>query len=1012
MAQIWTILSLITYNKGDENKLAKDNKEIRNIKNAVNIQQEIDSNIQKRVAEVAHLPSAIISGLDTNRIALPDVRTIQKKIDQTSLMSFGGTSKSTKINNLIELGIRDASKNLASAMPTSSYKCVIDARQHQYMESNLPLLKTAAKLFIDDVCSGSLRHIDSSYAMFKFYINGAECKDQYLINRANNILNPNNMGLDTVTARQFFAIDEDTEYIARRDGRCFIQIIAHQEVAKDLYVKYVLKEAKKENVLKGKENEVVDVKIRQESIHYPKSMGAFNLLGIESNGYDFTKSMEDNGIDCSHIDESLTNKEVRYNLNGKYISKFEAYELNRKESFEEFATRYLTGKTTPIYELPNSMTDDSNIRFSINGSPISEEVGSEILYSIFNSNGFALNSEVTMSATEAVDVVNSRRFTDRDKAILENTSFEELYSISTKSMLERAGVNISNEAVADMDEIVYNDNIRGIESLYQKVLRSEFIDDKSISLEDFNNIKSFRNYEIATEDPAVDGNLFNPNTVADATAKPRDSALKDSDDTLELKQKNKSKLDKMFNGIKGETVKILDNTRTIPIIVNDRLIGCYYMDYTNADVNHLISVRSVMGNPLAYQTNMDLLALDKEEQEETIGRLLFSDTIKPILMKNMNTAFLRDNVELLYTLQKLLEENAVSLSTSVTDITRYSMFNLARLSFIPASNLIFKRNGETGLGYSTFEEALVPANMYILARESYLSWICVDGKGASILVVPKGLSEQSNESGTSNLLDQVSQMQQTRNDIRDMGGINFPLTRKLLTMVKDNDAPSPEIMDIQYPEFDISDDKMNIWLQEATNIVGYSSALFLTNDGNVELARKLFEINDSKILDVKQAQRFKAKSSSQLATQLLKIRGGELYENWTVEWIAPSVDRGNTQKMSEISKEIKDATADYVAIMDLMYKGEKDYKEYKNMIIRGVVEVVSNNNSIISQFQSIYENAVAKGANMKSSEIEETAEFTQDEPDQVNETDEYSDIDMDDADAMGNAEDDGFNFGL
>lgn len=999
--------------------MAKENKELKNIRSAINIHQDVDSSITKRTAELAQLPSSIITGLDPEKIVLPDIMSKTIKPDQKNLFAFGGTTKSTKVNNLIELGIRDASRNLASAMPTSSYKCVIDARQHEYMESNLPLLKTASKLFIDDVCSGSLRHIDSSYSMFKFYINGSECKDQYLINRANNIINPTNVGPESTVYRQFFAIDEETEYIARRDGRCFIQIIAHQDVAKDLYVKYILKEAKKENVLRDDKNGVVDAKIKQEAIHYPKSMEAFDIIcesvGINKNTYDFTKSMEDNGINTSVISKDLVNTDIKYSINGKSISKHDAYELSCNESFEEFARRYLTGKTTAIYELPNSIDPNINYSFSINNNAISEDVGNEILHSIFGANGFKVNSEATMNATESVNIINTKRFTNNDKDVLINTSFEEIYSIQTKSMLERAGFNVSNEAIGDMNEIVYTDNVYGIETLYQKVLRSEFVDNSDISLEDFNNIKSFRDYsEIAMEDPAVDGNLFNPNTIADGTAKPRDSALKEQDDITELRQKHKSKLDKMFGGIRGETVKILDNTRTIPIIVNDKLLGCYHMDYTNADVNHLISVRSVMGNPLAYQTNMDLLALDKEQQEETMGRLLFSDTIKPILMKNMNTAFLRDNVELLYTLQRLLEENSVSLSTSVTDITRYSMFNLARLSFIPAANLIFKRNGETGLGYSTFEEALVPANMYILARESYLSWICVDGKGASILVIPRGLSNQTNEYGTSSLLDQVAQMQQTRNDIRDMGGINFPLTRKLLTMTKDNDAPSPEIMDIQYPEFDISDDKMNIWLQEATNIVGYSSALFLTNDGNVELARKLFEINDSKILDVKAAQRFKARSSSQLATQLLKVRGGELYDNWTVEWVAPSVDRGNTQKMSEISKEIKDATGDYVAIMDLMYKGDPYYKKYKHMIIRDVVGVVSNNNSIISQFQSIYETAVAKASNLESSQVEETAEVTNDEPDAVNETDEYSDMSDDDMDmdADDNAEDNGFNFGL
>lgn len=84
-----------------------------------------------------------------------------------------------------------------------------------------------------------------------------------------------------------------------------------------------------------------------------------------------------------------------------------------------------------------------------------------------------------------------------------------------------------------------------------------------------------------------------------------------------------------------------------------------------------------------------------------------------------------------------MEENELSQSMSYNDLTRYSMYNLSRIIFIPANQCVFKRAGSGVLGESRFAQAVVPATSHILAKEAYLSWILCDGKGISFLTLPK-----------------------------------------------------------------------------------------------------------------------------------------------------------------------------------------------------------------------------------------------------------------------------------
>jgi len=197
--------------------------------------------------------------------------------------------------------------------------------------------------------------------------------------------------------------------------------------------------------------------------------------------------------------------------------------------------------------------------------------------------------------------------------------------------------------------------------------------------------------------------------------------------------------------------------------------------------------------------------------------MMFSDIVKPIFEKNMDIKFIRNNADVMYTLKKLMEENEVSRQANMTDLTRYSLYNMSRMIFIPSSQLIMYRNGESGMGDSVFEKALTPAQFCILTREGYISWILVDGKGMTFIEIPKGLSEISNETGTNDFMEQFRATQVTRQGIREIGNYDYPISQKMIIWPRDPNAAGGGITTEQItpPDFTIDQDMMNRFEQEA-----------------------------------------------------------------------------------------------------------------------------------------------------------------------------------------------------
>jgi len=1012
------------------------------LRKVLDIVKETNTSTTDQMSEYYRLPSTVIQNTDPNDVILP---TINETSINTSTQLFtikGDKIRGSKLTADEEIAARvsDTGQRMSFGANGAIYRFMVQSRQHLLMEEQMPVLKTASKLMVDDICSGSMRADDGDMRYrFRFYKNGTEIKDSVLIKNAEEILNPK--GVDSIlkSDRSFYGIDVELEHISRRDGMVLVEPITHSSVAKDLHIKYLLSETKKDTMKnpesgfgKPTKTATVDVKITNESVfNYPSSDKALSDIlfqfGIESSDYNSVLSLEENNIDPSLVHDDYIIEQRRYYNKGKEISKIDYDRLNTYESFEDFCTNYLVGQRSPVYMTESS--DGIPINFSIeNGVPT--DVGYEILSSLFGTTN-RINQIGIESAYDFIDKKSKLILSDNEKELLANMSFDDIMNISPTSFLRRNGrvdaMGLESNSLAPTDiDIVSAYTSNPIESLYQKIYRAEYLegDLSDISLESFNDpnyyLDKYKEYEIAVENAIneidngnrmfeesivsvirekhlsnEDNNLTDKeifdiystfgleiqrDIVQASLQRPQTNTpggkrdFNDLENMLNIKRKYNSRLDRLYGSIKGETSRILENARTIPIMVNDKLLGAFFMEYTAADVQYLMNVRSILGNPVAFQTNMDMMGVDNNQQEERMGRVLFSDTIKPLIEDNIDIKFIKNNVEMLYSIQKLMEENEISFRTTTTDPSRYSLFNMTKLKFIPASSLIMRRNGDSKFGESLYENILTPANMYILARESWFSWVCVDGKGASILVIPKGLSDQPNEAGTGSLIEQVRLMDQSRLDLRTMGGLNFNLNRRLLTMVAEEGTPPLAIHDIEYPEFSIDDAKMNLLLQEATDGVGYAAASFMSLEGTAEVNRrwKIFEINDAKILLVKEAQNNKIRSTSQLATFYLRSRGGEMYSDIIAEWVPPTVHKGNRIKMAETAEELTNTFNAYKGLIEgIQTKKDSVAKDFMPEILGELLKHVAKEDPIVRVLDDIIKAGIAKGSVRVASDAKE-----------------------------------------
>ena len=966
----------------------KVNEIINDVKVSTN---QIQSNTLKTTA-------ALLTGLDPSRNAVSSLGDFSEIDNSRSLLTLEGKTKANNnIMDVIKEKVNQTNRELMLNAPGGIYKHIVMCRRNRFMNARFPLLKKSNRLFVDDMNNGSFRGSKNRSNPFRVYDGrGSQIKDSMEIKKINEILNPSSQNSLTQDRVSFNDIQAETDCIFRQDGISMIMVKANKDICKEVYIKYLMSQKKKRDIKE------IKAKIATESVPRIINPKEFYEAGLEDNVIAYNEELSTEIFDLYRdkvSEESYTYVDEYYletpDGNRTKITSLDKREIEiGLESFEDFAKRYLLGECDEIMSCPTAL-NKNGMYYSLGIGNIPAEYATSILSEMFNKSKRESISVGIESCESKIDKLDGYLTNDERDTLL-NTSFFDIYNIHINDAISQSATNY-----VGTESILLTEGRNTLEDIYLKVFRLESIDSSMLAgnesmITDVDYLKDIldantniiqglesrlEEYQSGTETGAPPGmSGYVQPTSADPyynthgyTGKHK-VLTKKIEKEIQEKTALFNKLDKMFGSVTGETTIILDGTRAVPVFGGNRFLGVFNTEYTHQDVSYLITMRTVLGNPVAFSANMDMLDLNREEYEEIIGRLIFSDTIKPIIEKNMSTKFIKDNSEIIYTLQKLMEENEISNQMAYSDLTRFSMYNLAKVTFIPASEIIMKRNGIEGMGESLYENVTIPAMAYIIINECILSYYLVDAKGISFLVVPKGMNPDSNVYGESTIEDVIRSINVTRSDMNDMGAYNFGLTHKIITLYKDPDLAQSDIQiqSLQYPDFNIDQAFISTLEQTATGGVGYNSALYTSKDGSsVELAKKLYEMNDTEALEITKYQQLKQKPDSQLATRMLRLRGGEKYKNYVLMWEAPDINRGNRTKGTEVMKEIKELLDTQSDIIASIYKGNKEVASSMEAIKLRLLENMKIPDLTVQDIKQIVEDGIRDTKTNKSTEVKE-----------------------------------------
>lgn len=985
--------------------MASNKKSAKQVLGAIRKQLgEVDTALDSVTSTIANVNGGI-DLLAPENVALKDKSTTEKS-EQGLELKFQGNDRKTSetVQRTIERDIEQKYKRISYYSAGGMYKYLFLAKQNRYMAQEFPNLKKSVRLFMTDVCFGSFFSAnETTNKCFVIRKDGVEIEDENLKNSIIEIINPAAAKKEDVNFRSFDDLDYEAATVSRMDGYSFIRLIPTKKVLTDLYIKYVLKKVKSKTVTNNT------------SVLKASSTESLNLINDYLSDIGFESTIPDTTFNLAllppHIvdaipktfliDESVDNETRAIcpkNAEGKdrMPDGFEEYEeyVHANESFDEFAYRMLTGKTSTIAVYQNS-NEKENKRHVYSIGAESHSIDEDTAHAIYNEyfiNNNIFNIDELEIGTESI----SKRLNIFDTNLVMNLTYEEIYSLDTFTVAKKLKGNIEDTIKFSIESSfgAHNQdkpklNLMPTEQIIRNILiadhrpvvalessiADQVIKFKDSFYKDVENkvIEKFGIENVGTEAAATFRSSLTPDKndfIFNGKASTTDNVNATYDATLD-------KSFKLFEHIKGCSSVILDNRRVIPLMTGNKNTGVLYIEKTHAEIEHLIATRSVMSNPMGGSDTMSLFQLDEERKEETIGRLIFTDTIKPVFERNVNTKFLRENADLMYTIKELLEENEISRNDrSFGAFSDMGYFNLSKVSYIPANELIMYTNGD-GLGESVFEKAFVPANAFILARESYLSWVLVDGKGICFITYPKGLNDLNGAYGANPLASQLEDLTMTRMSLKMSATDNMRLTKPVITLPLDEGgaADKIDVKDVQPPEFNIDNDTINRWEEEATGLVGYPASSFtdLNKSGSQpELARKIESMDASIVLDITNAQDKKVHSSNSLATKLLHYRGGKEYEAYTIEWIPPRPSRSNNNIKKEVVTEKKEVLESYTDMFNMLFDGREDWEGIRPFFQNVLKDKLFPDDKYLSDADNIFKEAKTRMATYLATIGEET----------------------------------------
>lgn len=940
--------------------------------------ENVDNVVSTQTSDITKMPTQLVEKLDPYSLGIAHRDTDINTGTEFKLHGIKVNNEDTfsDPNEELARSITASNTMINTFMPNGNHAYIRMVEQNVYLEENFPTLKQSLDLFVDSVLNGSFTGYEpnSGRSMFKFYDkSGKLIENSTEIETYNELLNPKR-SLSS-TNKTYMEIERNVLYNERRDGLAIVRYIMFQKVLKELYIKYILKKTKAKKMKAGAKT----VKIARVPNNLPKpgneniEMNWRTLLGNvnipltlqEWTAYGYTVEQVDSfGVETVY-EYGLT----KSNINDREYREVFDY---GNESFINFVERYTTGGTQDLL----LYNPDPHEHYDENGKPyfkkITHCVGFEsgrytqdtaleiIEYArehIFDFGG------INMFGTESAN--SDHKFIHDTLSGLEslnNTSFDDLYNTCWPDNLDINNVSYGMESEESLTLRSTLENTT--HTLFYDTLRLVDIDLNKMNygLENYNPIEAMDlingNYalnHIQMDIPKPVSQIAKPLSKVNDNIVSKTYNIK-PDGTSDEKIPH-GRIQRLFESIRGGVVEILDGQRCVPIFAGSRALGVFYVTHTHELMRNLVLTRQFMNQPKNFMNITDTEYEYAGSQEELVGRMMFSDHIKPIIEKNISTKFLRENAEVMYTIHKILEEQELSNTLTYADISNYNMMNLSRVMFIPASELHIARNTDRGFGESFFQKARVPANFRIAGNEAYLGWIIQDGKPLNILRVQAGLNDGGGMYGVDSVIRQIQAKKLTRGSLRRIQSRGQTLGSETIVYQSQGAEDLLNLTTIPGSENRIERDFIRAWEVEATTIVGFSSALFTTEDGRIELARKLGDLDEIQTHKIFHEQVRTVRAASQRATKLLHLRGGSSVENIIVEYIPPYLTRDNNVKHSEILDEATKTFSVIKELFDNLFEGNADYEENRADVYSEILRRMKISENLITERYDILEAA-------------------------------------------------------
>lgn len=248
-----------------------------------------------------------------------------------------------------------------------------------------------------------------------------------------------------------------------------------------------------------------------------------------------------------------------------------------------------------------------------------------------------------------------------------------------------------------------------------------------------------------------------------------DISMKDFDNTAQeglfnknLKSKTKSKTGGVID-LPGSIVKILPRKNVIPLYIQDKCFGYYYIE-TESEVDGFRD-KDIMQDPtLSFKGSTNLISdtsnIAHKGDQNTILKYLSAQ-----ISKYIDVNFVNSNQDLRNEIYLILKYNELNNGKNV---------NKMKITYIPPDDMIhvyFKKDPETHRGISDLQKALFPATLYSAMYITNAIWTLTRSQDKRIYYVKQTV--ETNISKT--LLNTVNQIKRGNMNIRQIDNVNHIL---------------------------------------------------------------------------------------------------------------------------------------------------------------------------------------------------------------------------------------------